>query len=651
MKNLIKIIAIWFLFGITSCNYLDVVPNDTPTLDHAFSNRSVMEKFMRTCYSHLPDPTNPYYYPAYFTSRDEFDWRTESRAGNTVAGMISKGLQNTNSPYQDYWSGRNGGTALYVGIRDCNIFLENAHIPQDIEEEERARWIAEVKFLKAYYHFFLMKLYGPIVLMKENLPLSATPEETKVYREPVDVCVDYIVELLDEAMGDLPLALPDPTTEQGRISQTIALAVKAKVLSWAASPLFNGNQDYAGWVDNRGLQLISSNYDLSKWERAATAIKEAIDAAHGAGHRLYEFNKFTGGAQTFAMNDTLVTLMTIRKAITEDLERNPGVIWATQEQFANSKGGASFAPLGNMLLVLTPMLYPEDQVSYVSYLSASWHMAELFYTNNGVPMDEDKTYDYANRYVPRRATPADKHESYIATGQVTATMHFNREPRFYADLAIDRGYFEIATTTNNGGASFGPYVRSRPAEVGTASGQGSYYPKKIIPFETSVSQGDASKRYTAHPYQFPLIRLSDLYLLYSEALNEIKGAPDEEVYKWIDDVRAHAGLEGVVESWAKASYYPAAPTIKTEMREIIQKERLIELAFEGQRFWDVRRWKIANQYWSLPPTAWGNSRDTEEFYIPTPYADARQVTFKDYLYPINDYDLRINPNLVQTYGW
>jgi hypothetical protein len=110
-----------------------------------------------------------------------------------------------------------------------------------------------------------MQLYGPIVLVKENLPLSATPEETKVYREPVDECVNYIVQLLDEAAVDLPLALPDPSTEQGRISKTIALGIKAKVLAWGASPLFNGNPDYAGWVENRGKQLISSTPDPKKW--------------------------------------------------------------------------------------------------------------------------------------------------------------------------------------------------------------------------------------------------------------------------------------------------------------------------------------------------------------------------------------------------
>lgn len=652
MKNFIKIVGVSMLMGMASCNYLDVVPNDTATLDHTFSNRSVMDKFLRTVYSYLPDPTNPHYYPAYFTSRDEFDWRTDVRAGNRPAGQISQGNQNSNSPYLDYWSGRNGGTPMYEAIRTCNIFLENAHLPQDIDEQERQKWIAETKFLKAYYHFFLMQLYGPIVVVRENLPPSASSEEVMAYREPIDDVVAYIVELLDEAIPNLPLVIQDPNTEQGRISQVIALGIKAKVLAWAASPLFNGNPDYAGWEDNRGVQLIPSIYDDAKWARAAEASREAIDAAHAGGYQLYEFNKFST-PQTFAMNDTLVTLMTVRKAITEDIERNTGVIWATQEQFANGKGGVSLSVLGNMMRSLFPNMYAEDQPLYLNYLSASWHMGELFYTNNGVPMEEDKYFDYDNRYNPRRATPGDHHESYIATNQVTATMHFNREPRFYANLVIDRGFFELASTTEDGGKSFGPFVQSRGNDIVGTAGQASYTPKKILPFESSSSQGVIGRSFTQHNYHFPLLRLSDLYLLYAEALNETKTQPDEEVYHWIDQVRDVAGLNGVVDSWREAAYDPDAPNNKNDMRRIIQKERLIELAFEGQRFWDVRRWKIADQYWSLPPTRWGDTdaSSDEAFYIPTVYADKRQITFRDYLFPINIADLRVNTNLVQTYGW
>ena len=87
------------------------------------------------------------------------------------------------------------------------------------------------------------------------------------------------------------------------------------------------------------------------------------------------------------------------------------------------------------------------------------------------------------------------------------------------------------------------------------------------------------------------------------------------------------------------------------MREIIQRT-LIELALEAQHFWDLRRWKIADKYWSLPPTKWDNMKNSpEEYYVPIPIREARQVTFRDYLFPLRIYDLRINPNLVQTYGW
>ena len=170
-------------------------------------------------------------------------------------------------------------------------------------------------------------------------------------------------------------------------------------------------------------------------------------------------------------------------------------------------------------------------------------------------------------------------------------------------------------------------------------------------FESSGSQGDNNKTYSPHNYQFPLIRLADLLLLYSEALNEIKSEPDEEVYEWIDMVREHAGLDGVVESWQRASSKPDAPSNKAEMRKIIQRERMIELAFEGQRFWDVRRWKIADQYWTLPPTSWSPEKEYEDYYQVFHFGEPRSFTFREYLYPIRESDLRVNPNLVQTFGW
>lgn len=315
------------IFSTSTCSdYLNIVPDNVPNLQHAFSNREMAERFLFSCYSFLPNIGDQYNYPAILNSNDELDASTYlvNHFQTTSAGIISRGGQNSNNPQQNFWSGGNGGRNLFQAIRQCNIFLEEIHKPQDIEDEERARWIAEVTFLKAYYHYFLLQLYGPIPLIKENIPLSAPPEDTWLFREPVDECVDYIVELLDEAAPKLPMTITNPIEEDGRITRPIALAVKAKVLTLAASPLFNGNQDYRNWVDSRGKQLVSSTYSKEKWVNAAAAVKSAIDISHEAGFDLYYYDKMSS-PNTGAMNDSLVKQMHVRKVITDKWNR--GVIW------------------------------------------------------------------------------------------------------------------------------------------------------------------------------------------------------------------------------------------------------------------------------------------------------------------------------------
>src|SRR3546814_14026130 len=94
---------------------------------------------------------------------------------------------------------------FFTALRDCNIFLENIHKPFDLEDYERDEWIAEVKFLKAFYHFWLLRMYGPIPVIRENIPIRAGTDKTQQYREPVDSVVSYIVQLLAEAADVLPL--------------------------------------------------------------------------------------------------------------------------------------------------------------------------------------------------------------------------------------------------------------------------------------------------------------------------------------------------------------------------------------------------------------------------------------------------------------
>src|SRR5690606_22121705 len=114
-------------------------------------------------------------------------------------------------------------------------FLENIGTVADIEETDRDRWIAEVTFLKAYYHFTLTKMYGPIPLLKENVPTSVSAEDAQVSRDPVDSCFAYVVQLIDEAADNLPDVIRDPAKEMGRITRPAALSIKALALVTAAS--------------------------------------------------------------------------------------------------------------------------------------------------------------------------------------------------------------------------------------------------------------------------------------------------------------------------------------------------------------------------------------------------------------------------------
>ncbi len=116
------------------------------------------------------------------------------------------GNQSVTDPYVNYWDGHIINNvrerSMFNAIRDCNIFLENIQNPEkvrDMTQDERTTWEGEVLFLKAYYHFMLMRHYGPIPIMDVNVPVTAPIEETQVKRQPIDQVVDYIVKVLDEA--------------------------------------------------------------------------------------------------------------------------------------------------------------------------------------------------------------------------------------------------------------------------------------------------------------------------------------------------------------------------------------------------------------------------------------------------------------------
>ena len=644
-------ILILFVLIFTSCedDYLDVVPDNIATIDLAFNTRSTAENFLSTCYTYIPEHAHVEQNFSLLAG-DEVWYYAENDfyMNNETSFRVAKGMQNSSSPYLNYWEGGRGAPrSLFNALRDCNIFLENLVAVPGLEEEERLRWLDEVKVLKAFYHFWLMQMYGPIPIVDTNIPVSAPSTETNVYRASIDEVVTYLTELLDEVIvaDNLPGLINYVYTEQGRITMPIAKALKAKILMLSASPIFNGNTDFSSLIDNQGNSLVNQSYDPQKWVLAKDALLDAIESAEANGHSLYQFNQqlpIIGG-----ISDQITQELSLRAAITEPF--NSEIIWAFSADWT-----------GELQQWCQPR-WTADHSALFGYTKKSHaptlNMVETFYTRNGVPIDEDISWEYGNRFdvVQTPILDADNenyHEFYIEDDYATAKLHTFREPRFYSTLGFDGGkWFSLETENIN----FIPHLN---AKAGAPSGKQGFEiysitekkKKKLVHYENIISLEGS----TIQGYSFPIIRLSDLYLMYAEASNETKAAPDADVYEYIQKVRDRAGLDvggDLVSTWQMHSANPSKPSTKDGMRAIIHQERMIELALEGHRYWDLRRWKLAGEYFSKPIRGWDIFKPDVAGFYEVENIFYRNYLTKDYLWPISQTELLRNPNLIQNPGW
>ena len=616
-KRFLLLISAVFIF-VSSCNFLDIVPDDTPRLEDAFRNELTAEGFLFTCYSYIP---------RYNDARTNFSW---IMGNETVASYhwgtqwfsflkVQQGLYTASSPVLDIWQN------CYKGIRQCHLFLDNVDkaspvsISQAELDQKKIVWRAEANFLLAYYHYVLLQNYGPVVIVDQLIPTDAQGEEFFRPRSPYDVCVKYIADKFDAASVDLPMVI-NARSDYGRANKVIAQALKAKMYLFAASPLYNGNTDYAAFKNNDGTQLISQTYDKEKWKKAMDENKRAIEMAEAAGNRLYVYNKTTV-ADPFKQ-----AVLNTRWQMVDPW--NTELIWGYSANKENTDAQYSFQTL------VIPRGWKNNPP--VGGVGATLDAVELFYTKNGLPMEKDSAYDFANHYK-------------IDAGDETIKLHRNREPRFYAYIGFDRGDYEINNETRQ--------LKLRPGETnGVTLSNGvprndidhlysGYAIKKGVHPSTNVT----SNTFTVSAYPFPIIRLGELYLNYAEAVANYSGTLDADGSKYINAIRNRAGIPDLEVSNGGA-------LSGTALVNAVKRERLIELMFEGHSLYDRKRWKTAVADYEVDRTgmrglnAQGNT--IQAFYTPR-NLPGRPFIFdaKQYLAPINVEYIKINPNLVQNPGW
>ncbi|MVT09364.1 RagB/SusD family nutrient uptake outer membrane protein [Chitinophaga tropicalis] len=645
--SIAAILVLALAAGISSCKkYLDVVPDNVAVLENAFKLRVEAEKYLFTCYSYMPKNGDGWYNAA-LTSADEIWYPQTDQNHWHAAFRIAQGQQNVDAPLFDEWTGlRKGGTGntrfdhqkMWVGIRNCNIFLENItdlnKVP-DITPDERSTWIGEGMFLKAYYLFYMLRMYGPIPLVKENIPIDAPIESTFSKRMPVDSCVNYISSLLDSAAARLPERIQDENTQLGRATKPIALSVKARLWVMAASPLFNGNPDYANFTDKEGVHLFNPSVDAGKWVKARDAVKAAIESAEKNGFALYKYTN-----DVFNLNAATKIQLNIRNAMTQK--------WNVEHVWGNSQ--MYFA---NQALCMPPMERGSntDRGTLQGVWAPPIKIAKMFYTKNGVPIDEDKTLNFNNYEQLRTATTDERY--YIEPNFVTARLNFDREPRFYADLGFDGGVWYQKDGNSTGSDINTFYVKAKNTERAGFGhyinwSETGYFVKKLVSWESTTNSTSSP---TWRSYPWPEMRMADLYLLYAEAVNEVDPASSVAI-EYLDKVRERAGLSGVVTSWSQYSTNPTKYASQDGLRKIIHHERGIELVFEGQRFWDLRRWKEADEELNKDITGWNITGKTADSYYKERLIFSQNfVAPRDYFWPIGNYDTRRNLNLVENPGW
>lgn len=627
MKNIL--ITLSFLLLLTSCEYLDVVPEGKATQDDIWKTTQQAEKYR-------------YYMRTYMPNLIGYDWSPDQFAGDdmitggvgTTYWFSSKSLiygeENANVTYFGRWApySTSGGTNydIYRGIRYAFYLLDNVYKVPAISPENAARYAGEAWYLIGYYHQLLLEYYGPIILVKRYIPNDAPDSEIFVPRSPYDECVKYIAECYDKAAELLPETVID--TELGLPTRMSALSYKARLLLYAASPLVNGNSDYVGFDNHDGTPLMNTTYDPEKWKKAMEAAAEAISVAEKFNSELGRQNFMLYTSADSSLPNDERGRRNYRDAFTKEH-------WNGLE-FIEAKGDRGGCQTLQQLMGPRPIAN-NMSLGWKTTSVPTMEAVEMYYTKNGLPWEDDPETKDIDPY------------AYNAEAG-TVNLHLYKEPRFYASVGYDRGTYEIdgqeITLYLRGGELHGSTLKETD-EYQSCTG---YLCQKWIPKASTYSI--PSNSFSFYYYAYPYLRLPELYLSYAEADFEYNGSLSTQSLEYINLVRKRCGLPTFQASWALAGGIPTGQ----KLRKVLHQERSIEFLFEGRRFHDLRRWKEAPEVMNKQPRSWNRDGKTaEEFYQVIEANQGGRVRIfespKSYWMAVPMSEINKNPNLVQNPGY
>lgn len=670
------IVCVSLVLMITSCaDKLDSDKyfKDRMSLEDVFTDETRTERWLANCYSYLlgenMDVTSKdgnlfnFADDIYFGDRKEENWYYKFKNGTY------------DESFRQSWD------QSYKGIRQATIFIQNIDMNQDFTEEEKKDYKAQARFVRAYYYWLLLRKYGPVpILPEDGLDYTQSYDELACPRNTYDECADYIASEMILAAKDL--SMQRSLNNIARPTRGAALAVRAKVLLYAASPINNPRPDdtekFTDMTNFDGQFLMSQEYNDEKWAKAAAAALDVMEL------KKYELHVKYATTQD---NSTEGYPKTVTPYVDGDFSNKTwpdGYSDIDPYESYRSLFNGTVSPGDNKEIIFTRgQNQPNgrdlaDMVLHQLPTSGGgWNthgmtqkQCDAYYMADGTDCPgKDSEYNISGRSDMRprtsgfvsnseEGTPGYEH---LKSG--VSKQYANREPRFYASVAYNGSVWYLRNnqlTTD--------YKKDLNLQIFYYRGDGNGYVNSNFWLRTGigimkyVDPQDTGRETRITKKTEPAIRYAEILLIYAEALNELAGEYEipswdnsknyklsrniDELKRGIRPIRCRAGIP---------DYSPEVYENRDLFRTKLKRERQIEFLGEGQRYFDLRRWKDAPVEETLP--VYGcNYLMTESqrdlFHTPI-IIDELSSTFvrKMYFWPIPHSELKRNSLLTQNPGW
>ncbi|MGI6232494.1 MAG: RagB/SusD family nutrient uptake outer membrane protein [Prevotella sp.] len=552
-------------------SFLEKTPGGSVTQDTVFNSEEYALQFLTGIYS------LQYYGLTYFSGSNSSgpNWASGNASywtGNCEAASDCWQLMFAKSAiYKNVYSGSlTANDVANVLSYDKNNFwelihyawtyIENVDRVPDMSDSVKTRTTAEAKCLIASSYFQLFRAYGGLPIIDHNIAVNDA--STAIPRSSVATTVKFIVKLLDEAINTSTFpwqwSSDEAATMTGRWTKAAAMALKCKVLQFAASPLFNSDKPYysGNYTMDADSLVWYGNYSKDRWTAARKACDEffAQLAANGG------------------------------YSLVEPTEK-------TQEAYRYAYRSAYFNRNSSEILLSVRAMASKDSRNYWQYLcnneresfNATQEYVEMFPWSDGTPFNWDESAalpDTSAKSLQHMFIKGDT----VAGYQQLQNRTYTRDPRLYETVEVN-GDLYTANISNGkmsgancemwvGGTLAGTAPKTQSGVYGT-----SYRHNKYV-----VDQNFSA--YLRQYYQWAQIRLSDIYLTYAEALVQ---ADDNytKALQYVDAIRARVGLKGLAECNPSENLTSNKENLINE----ILRERACELGFENSRYWDLVRYK------------------------------------------------------------